>query len=166
MMFKLRAITFVLAGLSAVFAASALAGSAADNISVSNPYVRAVPPGQPNSAAFLVLKNADSADHSLVKADSPAASVVELHTHVQEGGMMKMRPVEKIDVKAGSEAVLQPGGLHIMMMDLKKPLNPGDNVPITLTFEDGSSKSIDAPVQKLQMQMKTMEQGMQHGMQH
>lgn len=159
---KLRAITFALAGLSTVFAASALAGNAADNISVSDPYVRAVPPGQPNSAAFLVLKNADSADHSLVKAASPAASVVELHTHVQEGGMMKMRPVEKIDIKAGSEAVLQPGGLHIMMIDLTKPLSPGDNVPITLTFEDGSSKSIEAPVQKMQMQMK----GMQHGMQH
>jgi copper(I)-binding protein len=57
-----------------------------------------------------------------------------------------MRPVAAIEVKAHGETALQPGGLHIMMIDLKGPLKEGDKVAITLNFEDGSSKKIEAPV--------------------
>jgi len=59
---------------------------------------------------------------------------------------MRMRPVPAIDVKAKGEAVLKPGGLHVMLIDLKAPMKEGDSVPITLTFDDGSSKQIDAKV--------------------
>ena len=55
-------------------------------------------------------------------------------------------PVADIDIKAKGEAVLQPGGLHVMMIDLKAPMKEGDVVPITLTFDDGSSKAVDAKV--------------------
>ncbi len=161
-MSKIHALVLAVAGLSAGFASVAFAGSAADSVTAADAYIRAVPPGQPNSAAFMVLKNGDSVDHALVKAASPAANVVELHTHVHEDGMMKMRPVDKIDIKAGGETALQPGGLHIMLIDLTQPLTPGERVPVTLTFEDGTSKNIDAEVRKLQMQM----QGMQHGVGH
>lgn len=159
---KLHAVAFAVAGLSSLFAAPVFAGGAADSISVADPYVRAVPPGQPVSAAFMGLKNGDAADHALVRAESPSAGVVELHTHVHEGGMMKMRPVEKIDIKAGGETALQPGGFHIMLIDLKQTLEPDAVVPLTLIFEDGSTKTMDAPVRKLQMQMKPMPHGMQH----
>ncbi|MFA7096931.1 MAG: copper chaperone PCu(A)C [Gammaproteobacteria bacterium] len=161
-MSKIHALVLAVAGLSAGFASVAFAGSAADSVTAADAYIRAVPPGQPNSAAFMVLKNGDSVDHALVGAASPAANVVELHTHVHEDGMMKMRPVDKIDIKAGGETALQPGGLHIMLIDLTQPLTPGERVPVTLTFEDGTSKNIDAEVRKLQMQM----QGMQHGVGH
>lgn len=161
-MSKIRALAFAVAGLSAGFASVAFAGSAADSVTAADAYIRAVPPGQPNSAAFMVLKNGDSVDHALVEAASPAAKVVELHTHVHEDGMMKMRPVDKIEIKAGGETALQPGGLHIMLIDLTQPLTPGERVPVTLTFEDGTSKNVEAEVRKLQMQM----QGMQHGMGH
>ena len=162
-MSKIHALVLAVAGLSAGFASVAFAGSAADSVTAADAYIRAVPPGQPNSAAFMVLKNGDSVDHALVGAASPAANVVELHTHVHEDGMMKMRPVDKIDIKAGGETALQPGGLHIMLIDLTQPLTPGERVPVTLTFEDGTSKNVEAEVRKLQMQM----QGMQHhGMGH
>ena len=59
---------------------------------------------------------------------------------------MKMRPVPAIEVKAKGEAVLKPGGLHVMLIDLKAPMKEGDTVPITLTFDDGSSKQVDAKV--------------------
>jgi copper(I)-binding protein len=59
-----------------------------------------------------------------------------------------MRPVPAIEIKAKGEAVLKPGGLHVMMIDLKAPLKEGDSVPITLTFDDGSSKQVDARVVK------------------
>ncbi|MFA7241725.1 MAG: copper chaperone PCu(A)C [Sulfuricellaceae bacterium] len=140
--------------LSAAFAPSACAGSAADGISAMGPHVRMVPPGQPTTAAFFVLKNADDKDHKMVKAESTAANVTELHTHIHEGGMMKMRPVKDIEIKAGSETALKPGGLHVMLIDLKKPLKEGDNVTLKLTFEDNSSKEIAAPVRRIQPPMQ------------
>ncbi|MEN6585146.1 MAG: copper chaperone PCu(A)C [Sulfuricella sp.] len=129
------------------------AGNAADNVTMGDPYVRLVAPGQNVTGAFMVFKNGDDKDHKVVKADSPASKVAELHTHVNEGGMMKMRPVKDIEIKAKGETALQPGGLHIMLIDLKKPLKEGENVAISVTFEDGSSKKFDAQVRKVQAMM-------------
>ena len=130
---------------SLMFSASVLAG-AADNVSVQEPYVRQAPPNAPATGAFMVIKNKGDKDIKLIKVDNPASKVTELHTHLNEGGVMKMRPVSGIDIKAKGEAVLKPGGLHVMMIDLKAPMKEGDVVPMTLTFDDGSSKQVDAKV--------------------
>jgi copper(I)-binding protein len=149
-----RSVTAAFA-LSALVAAPAwAAGTAAEKITANDPFVRLVPPGTANTGAFMVIKNADDKDHKLVKAESPVSKVVELHTHVAEGGVMKMRPVKDIEIKAKGEAVLKPGSLHIMLINLKQELKEGDNVPITLTFEDGSTKKVEAPVRKIQTEMK------------
>ena len=76
---------------------------------------------------------------------------------------MQMRQVEKIDIPAGSATKLEPGGLHVMLIGLVQDLKPGDEVSITLTFEDGSKTTIVAPVRNLQMQMKMDMGGMGHG---
>ncbi len=152
-----------------VFAAATgtvMAQSAAESTMVSDPYVRAVPPGQPNSASFLTLMNNSSEAHSLVGAESPAAKVVELHTHTMENGMMQMRQVEKIDLPAGETVSLQPGGLHIMMIELTQELVPGQDVDITLKFEDGSEAQVKAPVKKLQMKMMKKDDGAMKHMKH
>ncbi|MBZ0092467.1 MAG: copper chaperone PCu(A)C [Burkholderiales bacterium] len=136
---------------------AAWAGNAADSLAVQEPYVLAVPPGVGNTAAYMVLKNPSAAQHTLTKASSPAARVTELHTHMHVNGMMEMRPVKQIDIPAKGETSLQPGGLHVMLIGLKIPLKEGDAVPLTLTFEDGSSKRIDAPVKKAGMTMAPMQ---------
>jgi copper(I)-binding protein len=151
-------LAFFLLGISGI----AVAETTADGITISDPYVRAVPPGQPNSASFMTVTNAGGSDHALVGGSSPAAKVVELHTHTMEGGMMRMRQVEKIDLPAGKEVTLKPGGLHVMLIGLKQNLTPGENVPLTLKFEDGSELTVDAPVRKLQMKMKKMDHGHMH----
>jgi len=130
---------------SLMFSASVLAG-AADNVSVQDPYVRLAPPNAPATGAFMVIKNNGDKDVKVVKADNPVSKVTELHTHLNEGGVMKMRPVPSIEVKAKGEAVLKPGGLHVMMIDIKTPMKEGDVVPITLSFDDGSTKQVDAKV--------------------
>ena len=130
---------------SLMFSAGVLAG-AADAVSVHEPYVRLAPPNAPATGAFMVIRNGGAKDVKVVKADNPASKVTELHTHLNEGGVMKMRPVPAIDVKAGGAAVLKPGSLHIMMIDLKAPMKEGDVVPITLTFDDGSAKQVEAKV--------------------
>lgn len=117
-------------------------------ISVTDHYVRMVPPGVPTSGAFMTIRNSGSTDRKLLKVDSPAARTVELHTHVNDNGMLKMRQVKEIDVKAHGQAELKPGSYHIMLIDLKQLLKEGETVPLTLTFDDGSTKKLDAPVKK------------------
>ena len=138
---------FSLLLVSLMVSAGALA-AAADMVTVDEPYVRLAPPNAPATGAFMVIKNAGDKDVKVVKADNPASKVTELHTHLNENGVMKMRPVAAIEVKSKGEAVLKPGGLHVMMINLNAPMKEGDVVPITLTFDDGSSKKVDAKVVK------------------
>jgi len=108
-----RYLTALLA--AAVLATLSIAAQGVE-ISIGDPYARAVPPGQPNSAVFMSLENRSGADQALVAAESGVSEVVELHTHVAEGGMMRMRRIEKIELPAGQSVTLQPGGLHVMLM--------------------------------------------------
>ncbi|MDD2743023.1 MAG: copper chaperone PCu(A)C [Rhodocyclaceae bacterium] len=141
----MKRISVLLAGL--MISAGALAASA-DSVTVQNPYVRLAPPNAPATAAFMVLKNDGDKDVKVMKADNPTSKLTELHTHINDNGVMKMRPVAAIEIKAKGEAKLQPGGLHVMLINLKAPMKEGDVVPITLTFDDGSSKVVDAKVMK------------------
>jgi hypothetical protein len=165
---KFRSIRIAACVLATLIAAPVLAGSAAESVSSNEPFVRMVPPGMSNTGAFMVLRNADNKDHKVVKAESSVAKATELHTHTNEGGVMKMRPVKDIEIKSKGEAVLKPGSLHVMLIGLKQDLKEGDNVAITLTFEDGSSKKVEAPVRKIQtemqmkMEMKHDHEGMKH----
>lgn len=124
----------------------AIAAGMADQISVGDPYVRQAPPGAMATGAFMTIRNSGKQEVRIVSASNPASAVTELHTHLNEGGVMKMRQVKDILVPAGGEAVLKPGGLHVMLIDMKGPLSAGDTVPITLKLEDGSSKEIGAIV--------------------
>jgi periplasmic copper chaperone A len=135
--------------LSSFFLSTAALAGSADQIAVEQPYVRLAPPNAPATAAFMVLRNTGGEDVKVTKAENPASKVTELHTHLNEGGVMKMRQVPAIEVKAKGEAVLKPGGLHVMLIDMKAPLKEGDVVPITLEFQDGSRKQIDAPVRAM-----------------
>ncbi|WPL19833.1 hypothetical protein Thiowin_04980 [Thiorhodovibrio winogradskyi] len=111
---------------------------------VRDAYARAVPPGQGNSAAFMRIINPSAKALALVGASSSVARVVELHTHAREDGMMKMRRVERIEIPAKSEVVLQPGGLHLMLIELKQSLAPNDLVDLRLLFDNGSATEVTA----------------------
>jgi len=129
-------------------AAVAAAAEQADEITVIDPYVRAVPPVVKNSAAFMQFRNQGASEYFLVDAVSPIAGAVELHMHSAAGGMMQMRRVPHIHLPPGQLVTLEPGQEHIMLFDLAEPLRPGDRVPITLRFSDGSSQQISAEVRR------------------
>lgn len=151
----IKSFSGLLAALFILISGNSYAGS----ISVSEPYARAVPSGHPNSAAFMVLKNTSNQDRALVSAQSDVSKVVELHTHIKEGGMMRMRRINKIDIKAGNETVLKPGGLHVMFIGLKQPLQPGDKIELQLEFDDKSSVTLQVPVKMVAgMQKKHLHQ--------
>lgn len=121
----------------------------ADGIRVGDAYARAVPPGQENSAAFLTITNETAESRALISAESPAARAVELHTHSHEGGMMRMRRVDRIELPAGETVSLRPGGLHLMLIGLNADLAPGDQVGLDLGFDDGSHTQVEAPVRAI-----------------
>ncbi len=97
-------------------------------------------------AVYVTLSNPGPQADALTSASSDAARTVELHEVQKEGGMMKMRPVKSIPVPAGGTVELKPGGYHIMLLDLKHDLKPGDTVPVTLSFEHGGELRIEAAV--------------------
>jgi periplasmic copper chaperone A len=145
---KRLSLAIALAALATGFSTGTFAAGAADSISAIGPFVRLAPPGAQATAAYMVLKNNGDKDVKVVKASSPAARTTELHEHINDGGVMKMRPVAAIDIKAGGKTVLMPGGLHVMLIDLNAPMKEGDKIPVTLGFDDGSSKQIDVPVMR------------------
>jgi len=130
--------------------APALAGTAdpapANTITVVAPYVPLMPPGIRVGAAYLTLKNGGDRDVQLVAASCPSAAAAELHNHIDDNGVMRMRRVKEILVPAKGEVQLKPGGYHMMLIDLKAPLKAGDKLAITLIFADGSNKTIEVPV--------------------
>lgn len=126
----------------------------ADKVTVTDPYVRAIPPVVKTTAAFMQLRSSDAVERFVVDASSPAASAVELHMHTMDDGVMRMRRIVHIHLPPDQTVSLEPGGLHIMLFDLTAPIAPGDRIPITLTFDDGSAREISAEVRTVESMMK------------
>lgn len=131
-----------------VLAVPVHAAGMADRIQVGDPHVRLAPPGARATGAFMALKNDGAEPAHLVSAASDAARVVELHDHINDGGVMRMRQIKEIIVPAKGETLLKPGSYHVMLIDMKAPLKEGDHVVITLEFSDGSRKEVHATVRK------------------
>lgn len=118
-------------------------------ITVTAPWARATPGGAQVAGAFLEIQAAAGVDDKLIGARSPAAGSVEIHDHINDAGVMKMRRVDGIAIKGAQSVVLKPGGLHVMLFDLKAPLKEGDKVAFTLVFEKAGELLIDVPVAKI-----------------
>lgn len=125
--------------------------TATSELAVSQAWSRAMPPSAPTGAVYFVLENRGQQPQRLIGAQTSRAEKTELHTHVQQGDMMKMQQVEAVDVPAGGKVEFKPGGNHLMMFGLKQPLVAGESFPVTLQFEDGGeittevSIEVDAP---------------------
>ncbi|MGS0680452.1 copper chaperone PCu(A)C [Shewanella sp. 125m-7] len=110
-------------------------------------YVRAMPATVPNSAAYITLENHGDATR-LVAVDAPFAKEAQLHTLIEEDGMVKMRQVDGFDIDSHGRLELSESGNHIMLMDLISPLVIDSKVDMTLKFVDGSEQKISLPVKK------------------
>ena len=119
-----------------------------NNIELSQAWMRASLAGVPNTAAYLAIRTTDGKPDRLLRAESPVAGKVELHTHIIENGVAKMREVLAIDVPAGAPAELKPGGLHIMLFGVKGTLKDGDSAPLTLIFERAGAVTLTVPVRR------------------
>ncbi|WP_291992661.1 copper chaperone PCu(A)C [Candidatus Accumulibacter sp. ACC003] len=133
---KARRIQLALAIVLGAAAASALAG----DVEVKDAWVRGTVSGQQATGAFLEITSKSGA--ALVGVVSPAAGVSEIHEMKMDGGIMKMRAVERLALPAGTPVHLAPGGYHVMLLNLKQPLKKGDSVPLTLQIE-GPDKQVE-----------------------
>lgn len=117
------------------------------DISIGHPWARASIGQAKAGAAYVTLSNAGSETDRLIAAETPVAKKAEVHTHIMENGIMKMRPVEAAEVPPGAPVVFQPGGLHIMLMGLKAPLTVGDSFPLVLVFEKAGRIEVSVKVE-------------------
>jgi copper(I)-binding protein len=121
--------------------AAAGAGSAGADVTVTHPWARATPGASTTGAAYLTVTASGTADR-LLGVSTPAAGMAELHQSANDNGVMTMRPVAALALEPGKPVTLAPGGYHVMLMDLRQPLKPGDHFPLTLTFEHASPVTV------------------------
>ena len=143
----MRPIRFAALIAGVLLATAAAAAPAAGTIAVSEAYIRAPQPGSQVASGYLHIANKGTEADTLVAVRTAAAATAAVHEMKMDGSVMQMRAVTAgVAVPSGSEVVLKPGGLHIMLEKLAKPLAPGAVVPVVLTFAKAGDVTVDFPV--------------------
>jgi len=154
-----------------------------ENLVISHPWSRATAPNQKVGAVFMKIRNKTDVTDHLIGGSTPDAAKVEIHNHIKDGNVMRMRRVESVEIPANGSVELAPGGFHVMLMGLKAPLFEETVVPLTLTFKNAGDVEIEAVIEaagartatSAPMKMKTkdimmkegaMEHEGQHGQDH
>jgi copper(I)-binding protein len=144
--------THLRAAIMAALLIAAPAAAAHDyrlgDLSIVHPWAPPTPGLARAASAYLQITNNGRNADRLLSAASSRAQTVELHTHVMDGNIARMRRVETIDVAPGATVTFQPGGLHVMMMGLQSPLAEGERVKLTLTFEKAGQIEVDILVER------------------
>ncbi|MDG1819438.1 MAG: copper chaperone PCu(A)C [Porticoccaceae bacterium] len=148
---KKTIINSLLFGLASSFAVSLAAAESlsAGGLRAEGAYIRAMPPGQQITAAFLKLTNSGEQACKIIGGSSPIATDLQIHEHQHSNGMMKMRPLESVAIEAGQILLFQPGQLHLMLFGINQTLVPGQQQEFTLTTEDCGSIVVAAEVRSL-----------------
>lgn len=127
----------------------ALAACAAGSLHAYEAWARPTPRGD-IAAVYLLMHNDTLGDDALKGASTDAARVVEMHGNTSmgtgEAESMMMMPVERVELPAGQEVVFEPGGLHLMLIDLQDDLNLGDRFTLVLHFEHGADLEVEVTV--------------------
>ena len=115
------------------------------DVDVKEAWARPTVAGQMGTGAFMQLTSRDGA--RLLGASSDVAGVVEIHEMAMEGNVMRMRPIRMLDLPSGGTVALKPGGHHIMLMDLKRPLAVGEKIKVELRLETRNKKLVTQPIE-------------------
>lgn len=123
--------------------------STANTIVVEQPWARATPGGAKTGAAYMTLKNNGASADRLLSATTSVAEKVQFHKMTSEGGVSRMQEMPNVNLEPGAQVVFQPGGMHMMLVELKQPLKEGQTLSITLQFEKGESIAATVPIEKV-----------------
>ncbi len=133
----------------ALFLLALLATPALAQIEIENAWTRATPPGAETAAGYLTIRNKSSSPDHLIRAASPLAARVEMHVHLHDGDLMRMRQVQGYDIPARGSLELTPGVAHLMFVDIKRPFKQGEQIPVTLRFERAGEMKVELRVGRL-----------------
>lgn len=141
---RLSVLTITLAAALGMLATA----SAAAELDISLPWVREAPPNARVMAGYMNIRNSGSTAVHIITVSSPGFTRAELHRTVVEEGVARMEPVEQLEIAAGTSVSLEPGGLHLMLIEPEQALQEGDSVTLVLHRADGMCMTVQAPVQR------------------
>lgn len=118
-------------------------------LKIDEGYMRATPPGQMMSAAFMQLTNNGDKTVEIIGGQSSDVKSIEVHNHDKVDGVMKMYRIPALTIEPGQSVTLKPGGLHIMFIGLQKTAKAGESFKFDLSFKDGSSQSVELPIKSI-----------------
>jgi hypothetical protein len=121
-------------------------GAAVGTPAVTVTDARMPQPAGPNGAAYMTLTNAGDGDDRLVAVETDVAGEAQIHESTLDGGVMSMQQVDGVDLPAGDTVSLEPGGLHVMLLDVRGDLAVGDTVPLTLSFTTTGEQTVTVEV--------------------
>ena len=128
------------------FNPAAITAQSDNSIAIKGAWMQLGPPSQKNTAAFMVVENHSSKELTLLSASSDICKVVELHKMENVNEMMKMQKLDKVIIPANGQTEFKPGGYHLMIIGLNRPLKDGEEVEIKLQFANAIQKTIRVPV--------------------
>jgi copper(I)-binding protein len=149
---QIRKLTFAAIACAAMLASVQGAPARADEVTagdlvITQAWARATPKGAKTGGGYLTIENKGTSPDTLIGGSADIAGSVQVHEMSMENGVMKMRPLEKgLTIEPAKTVKLAPGGYHLMMMDLKKPLKQGDKVAVTLEFEKAGKVMVSLDV--------------------
>lgn len=144
---------------TAVLTVSTLAAHADTGVRVKDGWVREMPPGTTNAAAYLMLHNHTDTVRRLIGVSTDAAARVELHTIQNDAGTLRMKHIDGVTVPADGMAMLEPGADHVMLIGVDERLTEGHHIDMTLQFANGESQHVRFAVKR----GKPMQHGDSHG---
>ena len=142
---RVLATAAVIGGLAGLVRAEPIA--TVGTVAIHDAWARASLGQTGTSAAYMTLETSGEEADRLVAAASPVAASAELHTHLMDGGVARMRPVAAVEIAPGAPTVLEPGGLHNMLIGLEEKLVEGATLPLSLTFEEAGAIDLEVPIQ-------------------
>lgn len=146
MMLRTSMPTLFAIGMFVSFSFFPVFATQASDLVVVEPWARASIGVSRPAAAYLSIRNEGIAADVLTDIKTPAANLAEIHKSEVKDGLARMSPSGPVEVLAGSTVHLEPGGLHIMLMKLKRPLKKGDTISMTLFFENSGAVEVTVPV--------------------
>ena len=126
---------------------SAAAWAQSGNVQITDAWARATPGGAQTAAAYVSIESTNG--DKLTAVSTPAAQKAEIHLMTMDNGVMKMRQVDGVDLPPGQQVTLKPGGYHIMLTGLAKPLAAGQSFPLTLDFANAGAKQVTVTVEEI-----------------
>jgi periplasmic copper chaperone A len=130
------------------------------SIQITQPWARATPKGASSAAAYMTVTNSGTTAQHLNCVSSDAAAECQIHEMTMDGGVMKMRPLQGgLEVKPGETVTLKPGGFHVMLVGLKRPLQAGKSLDATLKVDSGSTVQVAFPIAAIGAQAPGMAPG-------